>query len=50
VLCHLKLKAVTTHPEPEATFWYDAGNLFLGHMLQLRLAKGNKFVDHDLPG
>jgi len=46
----LKLDAVTTHPEPEATFWFDTGNLFLGHALQLRMAERNKFVDHDMPG
>jgi hypothetical protein len=50
VLRHLKLEAITTHPEPEATFWFAAGNLFLGHILQLRMADRNKFVDHDMPG
>ena len=50
VLHHLKLRAVTTHPRPEATFWFDAGSLFLGHILQLRMADRNRFVDHDMPG
>ena len=35
----LKLTQISTHPGPEATFWFDAGNLFAGHVLQLRMAK-----------
>lgn len=50
VLRRLKLVAVTTHPEPDATFWFDAGDLFLGHMLQLYMAERNSIVDHDTPG
>lgn len=46
----LKLRFVTTHPEPRATFWLDAGNVFLGHGLQLFMAERNRFIDHDMPG
>jgi len=46
----LKLSVVTTHPEPRATFWFDAGTVFLGHGLQLFMADRNRFVDHDTPG
>jgi len=49
-LNRLKLVTVTTHPTPEATFWFDSGNLFLGHGLQLRMTERNRFVSHDLPG
>jgi hypothetical protein len=50
VLRHLKLRAITTHPRPEATFWFTAGNLFLGHILQLRMAERDKIVGHDMAG
>lgn len=46
----LKLCFVTTHPEPRATFWFDAGNVFFGHGLQLFMVERNKFVNHDMPG
>ena len=51
VISRLKLTFVTTHPEPKATFWFDArGDLFLWHSLQLRMAERNRFVGHDMPG
>ena len=30
--------------------WFDPGNLFLGHALQLRMAERNTFVGFDMPG
>ncbi len=51
VLNRLKLSFVTTHPRPEATFWFEArGDLFLWHSLQLRMAERNRFVGYDMPG
>ena len=46
----LKLRMVSTQPEPEATFWFDAADLFWGHILQLRMAERNQIVGHDMPG
>lgn len=50
LLAKLKLRDITTHPEPRATFWYDAGNAFYDHCLQLFMAERNRIVDHDMPG
>ncbi len=50
VVSRLKLRIVTTHPEPRATFWLDAGNVFSGHGLQLYMVDQNKFLGHDMPG
>ncbi|QDU77182.1 hypothetical protein Pan97_42440 [Bremerella volcania] len=50
LLSKLKLRFVTTHPEPRATFWFEAGNAFAGHGLQLFMAERNRIVDHDMPG
>jgi len=47
---NLRLTQVSAHPEPEATFWFDAGDLFSGHILQLMMADRNRIVDHDMPG
>ncbi|WP_442505678.1 DUF2262 domain-containing protein [Novipirellula sp. SH528] len=46
----LKLEGVTTHPEPRATFWFNADDAFLDHGLQLFMGERNRFVDHDMPG
>ena len=46
----LKLRFITTHPEPRATFWFEVGNLLAGHGLQLVMADRNRFVDYDTPG
>lgn len=50
LLSKLKLAEITTHPTPEATFWFDAGNTFMGHCLQLFMGERNRIVDHDMPG
>ena len=50
VLAELELKFVTTHPTPNATFWFEAGDLFDGHSLLLFMAERNTFVGHDTPG
>lgn len=46
----LKLRSITTHPEPRATFWFDAGETLFGHSLMLTMAERNRFVDYDTPG
>ena len=46
----LKLERVTTHPTPNVTFWFSAGDLFHGHALLIRMAERNKIVGHDMPG
>lgn len=50
LLAKLKLAEITTHPEAQATFWFDAGNVFMGHCLQLFMGERNRIVDHDMPG
>ena len=50
ILRRLKLRMVTAHPGPEATFWFDAGDLFFAHALILRMGDRNKFVGYDMPG
>ncbi len=47
---HLTLEEITTHPGSKATFWYDAGDLFGGHILQLFMGDRKQFVDHDIAG
>ncbi|CAN5628969.1 hypothetical protein BH23PLA1_BH23PLA1_44620 [soil metagenome] len=47
---HLTLEWITAHADGQATFWFEAGEVFLGHGLVLSMDKSGTIVDHDTPG
>lgn len=50
VLRKLKLQAITVHPIPDSTFWFEADDVFQWHCLQLMMGPRNVFYDYDTPG
>lgn len=47
---HLRVVTINVHADGRASFWYNAGELFLGHGLVLRGTSDGKIKDFDTPG
>lgn len=50
LLRKLKLESIGVYPVPPCTIWFDPGDAFAWHGLQIFLGARNAVVDHDMPG
>jgi len=45
----MTLEALGFYAEGNVTFYYDDGDLFFGHTIQLRMDAASNFIDADIP-
>jgi len=49
-MSQLTMMVLTVHADGKATYWFDPGELFGGHILQLFMDSKSVITDHDTPG
>ena len=46
----VSLEAITTHPDPRATYWFDVGDLLGGHIVQIEIGERFRILGYSTPG